>query len=268
MKISLFFLLGIWVVLGSCGTRKPFPGTVEKLPRSKRSLYRFVVDRNPSFKGMVVSNIQITYQTSENRSKLYGSMKLVRDSALMLSVRSPLGIELSRILYSRDSVKMLDRREKRAFYSDYDQLARYLPLDLTFQALQSLFTGNIPGQYDFTGLPEPTFYRKNISGNELYLGTYKASNPEGHYDFYGWIYKDIARPSYLVYHKDTAEQQYTIEYLDYQVVDAQHFPEKVNIIIKQQHQNRELSLKLGGVRTSPQPSLQLKIPASYKVIQR
>lgn len=268
MKISLYLVLGMWVVLGSCGTRKPFPGTVDKLPRSKPLLYNFVVDKNPSFKGMVVNNIQITYQTSEDRSKLYGSMKLVKDSALLLSIRTPLGIELSRILYSRDSVKMLDRMEKRAYFSDYDQFARYYPLDLTFQALQSVFTANIPDHYELTGLPEPSFSRKSISGQEVYLGTYQASNRNGHFDFYGWIYEDIARPSYLVYHKNTGAQQYTIEYLAYQVVEAHHFPEKVNITIEKEHQNQQLSLKLGGVRTAPQPSLQLKIPGSYKVIQR
>lgn len=74
-------------------------------------------------------------------------MKMVKDSAFQLSVQPFLGIEIFRIELSRDTIKVVDRMNKRYMIENYSNLQGQTPIEFNFYNLQALFTNHlfIPG---------------------------------------------------------------------------------------------------------------------------
>lgn len=79
-------------------------------------------------------------------------IKMVRDSAFQLSIQPMLGMELFRMEFNRDSVKILDRLNKQYMLDSYDALKGQSMIEFNFYNLQALFTNRIfvPGDKDFT----------------------------------------------------------------------------------------------------------------------
>ena len=79
-------------------------------------------------------------------------LKLRRDDRLQISVQPLLGIEMFRLEVSRDSVKAIDRMNKRYFAESIADLKARKHLDFTFDNLQALLTNRLflPGKQAVT----------------------------------------------------------------------------------------------------------------------
>ncbi|MGM0498343.1 MAG: DUF4292 domain-containing protein [Bacteroidota bacterium] len=267
MKINILLLVGFLFILSFCGPQKELIQTSPDLPESTEELYPFVIEQNFPYRNLTIKNIKINLSTPDNNSRLYGSLKMVRDSAILISLRTSLGMEISRLLYTEDSVKMLDRQNKKVYYTDYSRLAEIAPLDFDFRLLQAIFSGNIPKNYRSTQMPEPELIRDSVK-NEVYLGTFNAPKDKDYMNFYGWIYEDLARPSYMVYYKDEEDKRFTVKYLEYQKEESHTFPNEVKIVFDQYNQTHKLNLELNGISRKQFNDIQMDVPSSYKIIDQ
>lgn len=79
-------------------------------------------------------------------------LKMVKDSAFQLSVQPFLGIEVFRLELSVDSVKVIDRMNKRYVADNYANLKGQTPIEFNFYNLQALFTNQLflPGQQEIS----------------------------------------------------------------------------------------------------------------------
>ncbi|MCF8335206.1 MAG: DUF4292 domain-containing protein [Bacteroidales bacterium] len=267
MKTNIFLFVGLLFILTFCSPKKELITSLPDLPESSERLYPFVLNRNIPFHGLTVKNIKIRYQTPDNTSRLYGALKMIRDSAILVSLRTSLGIEISRLLYTQDSVKMLDRRNDRAYFTDYRKLGEIAPLDFNFQMLQSIFSGNIPKNYRNIQMPEPEFVRDSAR-NEIYLGTYHAPEEKNFMNFYGWIYKDLARPSYIVFYREEQKRKFTVRYLDYQKQNSHILPHEVKVVFDQYNQTHKMNLKFNNISFDEFNNIHIDVPSSYKTIYK
>ncbi|MBS3768772.1 MAG: DUF4292 domain-containing protein [Bacteroidales bacterium] len=265
MKINVLLLVGFLFILSFCGPQKELIQTAPDLPEASDRLYPFVEERNTPYRSLTIRNIKINFSTPDNNSSLYGSLKMIKDSAILISLRTTLGMEISRLLYTEDSVKMLDRQNKKAYFTNYNRLSEIAPLDFDFRLLQSIFSGNIPENYRNAQMPEPKLTRDSVE-NEVYLGTYEAPHGKDYMNFYGWIYEDLARPSHLVFYKDEENKKFTVKFLDYQKEATHLFPDRVEVVFDQFNQSHKLTLKLNGISRNEFNDIQMDIPSSYKTI--
>ncbi len=88
-------------------------------------------------------NSRFTAETQvEGRNNSFQvNVRARRDSALWMSF-SLLGIEGARMLVTRDSVKFIDRVNRKYFVGDYSFLSQQLNTDLDFEMLESVLVGN------------------------------------------------------------------------------------------------------------------------------
>jgi hypothetical protein len=86
------------------------------------------------------------------------TLKILRDRALQISIQPLAGIEVMRIEVSPDSVKMLDRMNRRYMADSFANSGSDMPPALNFHNLQALFTNRIflP---DGTASPDSAFAR-------------------------------------------------------------------------------------------------------------
>ena len=75
-------------------------------------------------------------------------LKIVRDSAIMLSIQPFFGIEMFKVVFLPDQIILIDRMNKRFLSENYTELLEKLPSGLNFYNIQDLFCNRIfvPGE--------------------------------------------------------------------------------------------------------------------------
>ena len=93
-------------------------------------------------------------------------------SVCQISVQPFLGIELFRAVISTDSIKLIDRVNKRYVAENYEQIKGQTRLEFNFYNLQALFTNQLflPGQQTVTAKQFNKF-RLNQDGDYAQLQT-------------------------------------------------------------------------------------------------
>ncbi len=75
-------------------------------------------------------------------------LKIVRDSAIMLSIQPFFGIEMFKVVFLPEQIILIDRMNKRFLSENYTELLEKLPSGLNFYNIQDLFCNRIfvPGE--------------------------------------------------------------------------------------------------------------------------
>ncbi|MEG1545477.1 MAG: DUF4292 domain-containing protein [Tannerellaceae bacterium] len=150
-ELATFLFLLSLIVLGGCKSTKVAKVTEptgnkmhnEFFDSMKESAFRF---------NTLTASLKVELNMPKNNMSSRVEMKMVRDSAFQLSVQPFLGIEMFRIEISTDSVKVMDRINKRYVSESYVGLKGQTPIDFNFYNLQALFTNRLflPGEQDIS----------------------------------------------------------------------------------------------------------------------
>ncbi|HPB01412.1 MAG: DUF4292 domain-containing protein [Bacteroidales bacterium] len=109
---------------------------------------------------------QAKVESEKNNLGFGGSMRIIKDRTIWLSLSAMVGIEAFRIFITPDSVKMINRLNKTYFKGDYQLINELLKTPFDFDMLQALVTGN-----DFS------YYENNIFKVGEDARSYKISTP-------------------------------------------------------------------------------------------
>ncbi len=147
--LLLVTLLGFY----GCKSAK-VPGGKEKV--NTKELKEFVAsmqEQEPAFRTFS-ARLSVDLQTGDKTMGSRVELKLVKDSALQLSVQPFLGIEVFRMELTPDSVKVMDRMNKRYVAEGYTALKEEWPIDFNFYNLQALFVHQLflPGEQEVEGV--------------------------------------------------------------------------------------------------------------------
>lgn len=147
--LLLVTLLGFY----GCKSAK-VPGGKEKV--NTKELKEFVAsmqEQEPAFRTFS-ARLNVDLQMGDKTMGSRVELKLVKDSALQLSVQPFLGIEVFRMELTPDSVKVMDRMNKRYVAEGYTALKEEWPIDFNFYNLQALFVHQLflPGEQEVEGV--------------------------------------------------------------------------------------------------------------------
>lgn len=110
---------------------------------------------------LLSSKIAVSY-ASEKQSQSFGvRVRLKKDSIIWLSITPALGIEIVRLTVTPDTIKLLNRLEKKYFVDSYDNAKEILKVDIDFSVLQAVLTGEFVPLYndsDYSALNLPGMY--------------------------------------------------------------------------------------------------------------
>lgn len=151
IALRLLFLLS----LAGCRSPRQAGTTGSDTIRSEKELFALIREQTFQYRTLTARmNVDLDLPGKRMSSRV--DLKMVRDSAFQLSVQPFLGIEVFRIEFSRDSVKVLDRMNKRYVAENYARLKGQTPIEFNYYNLQALFTNRLflpgeqtvsPGQY-------------------------------------------------------------------------------------------------------------------------
>lgn len=156
-QISFFLCLSLLILAGCRSSKQTGTSTETETRRSDKEIFTLVEEQAFRFKTLTARlNVDLNLPGNQMSSRV--DFKMVRDSAFQLSVQPFLGIEIFRIEIGRDSIKVLDRMNKRYVAENYAALKGQTPIEFNFYNLQALFTNRlfVPGEQEIS----PKHYKR------------------------------------------------------------------------------------------------------------
>lgn len=190
-------------------------------------------------------------------------LKMVKDSAFQLSVQPFLGIEVFRAEFTVDSIKVVDRMNKRYVAERYADLKGQTPIEFNFYNLQALFTNHIflPGKQYI----EPKQFKRFKLNQEGSTAEIKIKDSIGLlYTFFA----DGEEKLLSTYITDPSEQ-YALQwdYTDFRLTEGQPFPMLMDVqVLANGSSQGGIAFRFSRIQTNIPVNLDFSIPAKYKRI--
>ncbi len=262
VQLPALIAVCILLVLSGCKSSKKVGTVVSGGAKAHNEFFEAMEEHSFQFNTMT-ARLNAELKGTKNNMSSRVDLKMVKDSAFQLSVQPFLGIEVFRAEFTVDSIKVVDRMNKRYVAERYADLKGQTPIEFNFYNLQALFTNHIflPGQQFI----EPKQFKRFKLNQEGSTAEIRIKDSLGLlYTFFA----DGEEKLLSTYITDPSEQ-YALQwdYADFRVTDGQPFPQlmDVNVLANGSSQGG-IAFRFSRIQTNVPVNLEFSIPAKYKRI--
>lgn len=260
---SLGLLFITLCLLSGCKSAKKVAKTTET--EEVKTQKAFLADlQNQAFQFQTLTarlNVDLNLPGNNMSSRV--DLKMVKDSAFQLSVQPFLGIEIFRIEISLDSVKVLDRMNKRYVAENYANLKGQTPIEFNFYNLQALFTNQLflPGQQEVL----PKQYGK-------FKLSQRGSTAEVQVkDAMGIVYAFLVNSDSKISTTSLSESSNGFllqwDYVDFRQANGQLFPMKMDVQLRKNSVSQgAITIAYSRMQVDTSVRMDFSIPSNYKRI--
>lgn len=163
-----FFLTFICASFAIVGCKNKQVASVRDFPQKTSQELVQLATLNDLEYEQLSAKISATVKTPQRSNSFRATVRIRRDSAIWASVTPAMGIEVFRVLCTRDSVKYIDKLNKQYFLGTYQKLNEITKSELDLSAIQDVLLGNAL-YFD----PELKYRAQNEPGG-YYLATRNA----------------------------------------------------------------------------------------------
>lgn len=239
--------------------------------KNAKALSRYVKENEFKFdwisaKANVESNVDNKEESFDIR------VKMRRDSAILVSIQYLLGLEVAKVLVTRDSVKFVNYIQKTYFKGDFNYINDLLNADLDYDLVQAVLFGNSAEFHDDESKLKPVTDRQNC---HYMLSTERKRRlrkiQTGNSDLKNALQTLTLKPdNYKIIKNEfidpATNRMFIANYSQFMQKDSVFAPYHVDIDIVAQ---KKATIKIDYVRiekNTPQ-KLHLNIPGKYDPIQ-
>ena len=256
-------VVGLFVLcLSGCKSTKKAGTTGTTGAKSGREYLEWVEEQSFSYASLSARlHVDVVLPDKEVSSRV--DLKMVKDSALMLSVQPFLGIEVFRLMLTTDSIKVLDRMNKRYMAENYENLRGKTPIEFNYYNLQALFTNHLflPGYKEITPKHYNRFQVKQADG----AAEFKAKDSMG----LNYSFQTDEEGRLLLTRVTEAVSQYALSwsYANFGSVAGQTFPNQMKAeLFKKGVSSGMMQFQYSRIRLDAALNMDFSIPSKYKRI--
>jgi len=248
---------------------------------SDNKLYHQVLDSSLHYKTLWVKRFSAQYKSKDKSQNIRGSIKILRDSIIMIQINAPTGIlEVARLYVTPDSVKLLDRLKKQYVLSDFKFLSDKLNMNVDFFTLQSILTNSVFQLNEANERPRPfirNFKGKVIDEKYVFISD-KASKVERKLrkDKLKKLYKfnyqrfeidpSLMKITDVLVREFGIERDMTLKYRDFIDIEEQKFPSELVFKVKDSLQSLSCKMKYNKLVINQELKFPFKISSKFKRI--
>lgn len=194
------------------------------------------------------------------------NLRLKTDSIIWISISPLLGIEVARVMITRDSVKFLDRLNNKYSVSDFEFLNDLLHMSVDFDIIQGVLTGNLfsykKNKFNSVYLEEKYYILSTLSKRKLKRSLEDMDpNKPVVQDLY------VDGTTYRITHlsvEDQKVQKYLlIDYDDHRQTEGGLFPFHSNTEVKAE-KNVKIDIKYTKITLNNNLEFPFTIPSGYE----
>lgn len=275
--LSIGFLLLIFLQI-SCKSTYEL-GQKRAHGMSDNKLYNQIIDSSLMYNTLWVKRFSAHYESKGKSQNVRGSIKILRDSIIMVQINAPTGIlEVARMYITPDSVKVLDRLKKKYIVSDFVYLSDKLNMDINFRTLQSILTNEIFQLQNLDERQRP--FTRNFKGkvidNKYVFITDKASKVERKLrkDKYWKLHKfnyqrfeidpSLMKITDVLVREFGEERDISLKYRDFIDLEGQKFPSEMVFKVKDSIQSVSCKLKYNKLVIDQELKFPFKVSSKFK----
>jgi len=177
---------------------------------------------------------KVAFIQGKKKTPFTAQIRLKSDSVIWISISSGIGIEGARLILTRDSVKYINRIDKRFFVNNYAYLSALLNTEIDFSMIQALLTAKDFSWYDYQNLKaklDNQFYQLESTNRHQLKKKSKLPNFDDPVYYQSlWIDPEtfkIRRIKMKELGKDN--KKIMAEYNQYKEVDTELLPHSINL---------------------------------------
>ena len=240
-----------------------------------KKLYRLVSDNYLDYNTLSIkSGIKIEFN-GKNYS-LKGNFRLRKDSLIWINLNHASGLPVLRAIITPDSIKYLDKINKKYYSGEYEKTAKALKINLNFKSLQSLLTNELISVSD-NRKPSRIFgdYKSYIDSNTYVLQNVRNRKIK---KFHKKNKSNILlleqihiRPCVFKIEKFEVEEiktkkKLTIEYYKFTKIDSTLFPKRVDFTVKSDSSLTVINMKYSRIKVNSKNKYNFRIPKKYEIM--
>lgn len=263
MRNKVLIILNIALLLVSCKPKGNLflSGSAENL--SDRELEELILKKNKEIETIKLGRAGISLNINGEELKSGGTIGIIKDSVIVVSLIPAMGYEVSRIFCYKDKILVLDRIEKTFFYTTLQKNMEKYKLQGDYNDIEALLTG-----------------RAFIYGNQMYGTKLKKSIEKGpdklkfHYD----ILKNellitsqeitVKKEGLLTEENNIKEikedAEIIIGYDQFNTVNGFILPQKIILSVDSPETKLKLIIEIGNIVINEQINAENNIPSRYQ----
>lgn len=137
---GLIFTVGIF--LFSCKVQEKENVKLKVKHRSSKFLVKKLKEKEFEFNTIATKSAVTLLDSAGKKTSFKAHLRIRKDSAIWISITPLLGIEMARVLITKDTVKLINRANKEYFIGDFEYLNKIFGAGLDYQMLEALLIGN------------------------------------------------------------------------------------------------------------------------------
>ncbi|MBP9186957.1 MAG: DUF4292 domain-containing protein [Bacteroidia bacterium] len=213
-----------------------------------------MVDANANTFSFFQTRAKAKYKDDTQKIDLDVTLVMEKDQYIWMSVTALLGIEVARVLITKDSVKILDRLHRKCIATDFGYIQRMSNVPLKLHNLQNLIIGN-------------TIFGNSVQKSvvDTILGALSIStqlNTQKQTTTYNANYK--VNRSLIA--EQNQSRQLNIVYPNYSTFGQNMLPNTININIRAE-KNIECIFELSNFVFDKKREFQFTVPSGYEVVK-
>ncbi len=252
------FTFIILISVTACKVKKvePVQGS-QKIELSKEEQAKMkLIDgiQNAYFKyDFISAKAKVKVNRTGSDFNLTFNIRAKKDQIIWISANAIGGIEIARAMLTKDSVKILDRLQKRYISSDYKYLSSLLNITVDFNTMQDLMFGNAPRNVDYQ--------TSDILQNEnavQFNGTLSKMN------YSIDLRKEDFRLQRISMTEAETKRNVIVNYGDYKIVDASTFPYLISSTAISQKESLSLNLEYVKIEKVTTLEFPFNVPKNFE----
>lgn len=265
---KLFPLVFCVILFSSCSIFRHSPSTEPPISG---------INKTDSITASVINNIHAHYPKFEwisakastsvsfnDQSLSFNThIRIRKDSAIWVSATIPPGIEGARLLFTLDSIKLIDRLHNTYYKGTYEYLDTLFNTRLDFLTLQAIITANL----NWFTIPLGNYSLIDTNQYYCWLADVPSLSNDSAIPLQCIIHflKENYRVSGLSVDENHSNRKLLAQYKNFQESGGQFFPFQIDIQI-QAEKNAAISLTFDKIEIDKPMEFPFKIPANYKPI--
>lgn len=179
---------------------------------------------NPKFE-YLSSKAKFKFEHDGNRIPATANFRIKKDSIIWASITPGLGLEVARILITREHVFVIDKLKKQYHEYGFRELSEQYGFDFSFDLIQSVILGNLSEPYRNQKIDKTSSY----FSFEVIKGQYHFNN------FIGTRSQKLER---VEVSDDSTKNTILVNYGDFMMVDQEIFPQEISAVIDYESEDK------------------------------
>jgi hypothetical protein len=144
-----FLFLAVVLLLTFQGCKTTNKASAPKIKEERKTVDKSAPDllqliNQNSFKAKTITaKASVKSEVGDKSNSFNINLRLYTDSVIWISISPLLGIEVARVMITRDTVKFMDRLNNKYSVSDFNFLNKLLNVNVDFDIIQGVLTGNL-----------------------------------------------------------------------------------------------------------------------------